>query len=104
MAAHKKLDPWSTIKGRNKQHKAVKTRFVLDIKHDAEGKKTRYKAWLVAQGFNQVPRRYFDETWASVSNTAPSRALFAVAAANGWEILHVDVKTAFLNAKMEDEM
>ena len=84
MAAHKNLDTLSTIKCSNKHHKAVKTRFVLDIKHDAEGKKTRYKSRLVAQGFHQVPGRYIDETWAPVPNTATSRALFAVAAANGW--------------------
>jgi len=104
VAAHKKLGTWSKTKGRNKQHKAVKTRFVFDIKHDAEGKKTRYKARLVAQGFNQVPGRDFDETWAPVPNAATSRALFAVAAAKGWEVHHVDVKTAFLNATMDKEM
>jgi len=104
VAGHKKLGTWSTTKGSNKQHKAVKTRFVFDIQHDAEGQKTRYKARLVAQGFNQVPGRDFDETWAPVPNSATSRALFAVAAANGWEVHHVDVKTAFLNAKMDREM
>jgi len=104
MAAHKKLGTWSKTKGSNKQHKAVKTRFVFDLKHDAEGKKTRYKARLVSQGFNQVPGRDFDETWAPVPNAATSRALFAVAAAKGWEVHHIDVKTAFLNATMDTEM
>ena len=42
VAAHKKLDTWSTTSGRNKQHKAVKTRFMFDIKQDAEEQKTRY--------------------------------------------------------------
>jgi len=102
--AHKKLGMWSTTKGSNKQHKAVNTRFVFDIRRDAEGQKTRYKARLVAQGFNEVPGRDFDETWAPVPNTATSRALFAVEAANGWEVHHVHVKTAFLNAKMDKEM
>jgi len=102
VSAHKKLGTWSTTKGSNKQHKAVKTRFVFDIKLDAEGQKTRYKARVVAQGFNQVPGRDFDET--PVPNTATSRALFAVAAANGWEVHHVDLKTAFLNDKMDKQM
>jgi len=75
VAAHKKLGTWSTTKGSNKQHKAVKTRSVFDIKHDAEGQKTRYEARLVAQGFNQVPGRDFDEMWAPVPNTATSWAL-----------------------------
>jgi len=77
---------------------------VFDIKHDAEGNLTRYKARLVAQGFSSVPGRDFDETWAPVPNAATTRAIFAVAAANDWEIHHVDVKTAFLNAKMDKEM
>jgi len=82
-AAHKHLGTWSKTKGNNKNHKAINTRFVFDIKHDSEGKLTRYKARLVAQGFNQVPGRDFDETWAPVSNAATTRALFAVAAAIG---------------------
>ena len=104
VAAHKHLGTLSQTKGNNKNHQAIKSRFVFDIKHDAEGKFTRYKARLVAQGFNQVPGRDFDETWAPVPNAATTRALFAVAAAMGWKIHHVDVKTAFLNAKMDKEM
>jgi len=104
VAAHKNLGTWSKTKGNNKKHKAIKTRFVFDIKHDEEGNLTRYKARLVAQGFNRVPGRAFDETWAPVPNAATTRALFAMAAAMGWEIHHVDVKTAFLNAKMDKEM
>jgi len=96
VAAHKDHGTWSKTKGNNKNHKAIKTRFVFDIKHDAEGKLTRYKAGLVAQGFNQVPGRDFDETWAPVPNAATTRALFAVSAAMGWEIHYFDVKTAFL--------
>ena len=101
--AHKKLGTWSKTKNNNKR-KAVKTRYVYDIKRDSEGNVKRYKARLVAQGFNQVPGRDFDETWAPVPSSATTRALFAVAAAKDWEVHHVDVKTAFLNAKMDKEM
>jgi len=58
----------------------------------------------VAQGFNQVPGRDFDETWAPVPSAATTRALFAVAAAKNWEFHHVDVKSAFLNENMDKEM
>ena len=77
---------------------------MYDIKRDAKGNLTRYKARLVAQGFNQVPGRDLDETWAPLPISATLRALFAVAAAKDWEVYHVDVKTAFLNAKMDKEM
>jgi len=103
VAAHKHVGTWSMTRGNNKKHKAIKTRFVFEIRHNAEGKLTRYNAQLVAQGFNQVPGRDFDETWALVPNTGTTRALFAVAEAMGWEIHHVEVKTAFFNAKMEKE-
>jgi len=65
---------------------------------------TRYKAQLVAIGFKQVPGRAFDETWAQVPISATTRALFAVAAAKDWEVHHVDVKTAFLDVKMDKDM
>jgi len=104
VAAHQKLGTWSMIKSSNEQHQAVKTRFAFVVKHDAEVKKTRYKALLVAQDFNQVPGRALDEASAPVRKTATSRALISVPAASGWEIHHVDVKTAFLNAKMNKEM
>ena len=104
MAAHKKLGTWSTINGSNTPHKAVKTCLVLDIEHDAEGKKTRHEARLVAQGFKQASGPDFDETWAPVPNTATSRFLFALAAANASEVHHVDVKTVFLDALMDKEV
>ena len=41
VATHKHLGTWSKTKRNNKNHKAIKTRFVFDIKHDAKGKLTR---------------------------------------------------------------
>jgi len=104
VAAHKKLGTSSKTKDSKKQHKVFKKRFLIDIKHDAEGRKTRYKARLVAQGSKKVPGQDIDETLAPVPNTATTRALFSVAAPKDWEVHHVGVKTAFLNAKMDKEM
>lgn len=103
MAAHKKLGTCSSTMS-SKKHKAIKTRFVFDIKHDAEEEVTRYKACLVAQALNQTPGRDFDETWAPGPNAATTRALLAVAAAEDWECHHLYVKPAFLNAKIDKEM
>jgi len=99
VVARKELGTWSKTKVSSKKRKTLMTRFAFDIKHDAEGNMTRYKERLVAQGFNQVPGRDFDETRAPVPKAATTRAISAVAAANDGEIHHVDVKTAFLNAK-----
>ena len=104
MAARKELGTCSKIKMNNKEHKAIKTRILFDIKHYAEVMMTSYKAQLVAQGFNQGAGQDFDEMWASVPSAATTRALFAVGAATGWEVHHLDFKAAFLNAKMNKEM
>jgi len=101
--AHKKLGTWSNTKGNNKR-KAARTRYVYDLKHDAKGNVMRYKARLVAQGFNEVPSWDIDEAWAPVPSSPTTRALLAVAAAEDWDINHVHVKTAFRNAKMDKEM
>jgi len=77
---------------------------VFDIEHDGKWKKTRKKARLVVQGFNQFRGRYFDKTWAPVPNMATSRARFSEAAANGGEVHHIDFKSSFLNDKMDKEM
>ena len=58
----------------------------------------------MAQGFSQGPGRDFDETLAPVPSSATTRALFAITAAKDWEVHHVDVKTAFLNSKMDKDM
>jgi len=101
--ADKKLVTWSKTNSSSNRN-AINTRYVYDIKRDSEGNVTRYMARVVAQGFNHVPGRELDETWAPVPRSATTRALFAVAAAKDWEVHRVDVKTAFLNAKMDKEM
>jgi len=101
--ANKTLDTWSQTRSSNKC-KAVKAQYLYDIKHDSKVNITRYKARMVPQGFNQVPGCDFDETRAPVPSSATTRAPSAVAAAKDWEEHHVDVKTAYLNEKMDKEM
>jgi len=48
VSAHEKLGTWSMAKVSTMKQKAVKVRFVFEIKHDVGGEKTRYRARLVA--------------------------------------------------------
>lgn len=84
--------------------KPIKTKMLLQYKRDAEGRATRHKARLVMKGFRQVYGRDYDETWAPVPNAASTRVLLAMAAAKDWEVHHVDIRTAFLNADMDKEL
>jgi hypothetical protein len=68
-----------------------------------DGSIVRYKARLVAHGFKQIEGVDFDETFAPVSRHPTIRALLAHANQHDLEIRQLDVKTAFLNGKLEEE-
>jgi hypothetical protein len=61
----------------------------------------RYKARLVIKGYEQVQGIDFGETYAPVSKLSTLRLLLAMSAQRGWKIDHMDVKTAFLNPKID---
>jgi hypothetical protein len=72
---------------------------------DANGEsKIRYKARWVAKGYLQRHEIDFDQTWASMVKSITYKALFAFAAANQWHIRQGDVKTAFLNREIIEEV
>jgi hypothetical protein len=62
---------------------------------------TKFKACLVIKGYEQVEGVDFDETYAPVSKLATLRLLLALSACNGWKLDHMDVKSAFLNPKID---
>lgn len=64
----------------------------------------KYKARLVVKGYAQLPEVDFGETFASVARHETIRFLLAVAAQRGWHILHFDVKSAFLNGELEEDI
>ena len=81
----------------------LRSKFVFDIKRDADGNFKKYKARMVAMGFTQVEGVDFFDTYASVMNTKSFRILLAI-----WNLfsdfgfLHWDVKQAFVNAPLKE--
>ncbi|EJD33570.1 reverse transcriptase, partial [Auricularia subglabra TFB-10046 SS5] len=82
----------------------VGCRWVFDLKHDDQGNPVRYKARLVAKGFTQRPGMDFMETAAPTCRPESVRALLALACLRNWDTRHIDVKTAFLNGELEEEI
>lgn len=82
----------------------VDCKWIFSIKNDEFGKPLRYKARLVARGFSQEYLIDYNETFAPVARIASFR--FVIAFANQYNLLvhHMDVKTAFLNGNLKEEI
>ena len=79
--------------------KAVKSKWVFKLK--ANG---CFHAWLVAKGFMQIPGIDYDETFSPAAHFESLRLLLALAALEDWHIHQMDIKLAFLNGMLDEEI
>ena len=84
--------------------KVVGSKWVFKLKFDMHGNLLTYKARLVAKGFTQTQGVDYDETFSPVAMLKSIRILFAIAAYYDYEIRQIDVKTAFLNGYLEEDV
>src|SRR3954469_632830 len=84
--------------------KAVENKWIFKRKTDADGNVTFYKARLVAKGFRQIQGVDYDETFSPVAMLKSVRIMLAIAAYFDYDIWQMDVKTAFLNGNIEEEL
>ncbi len=73
-------------------------------KRDASGRVVRHKARLVAKGYSQVAGVDFNETFAPLAKFTTIRCMVAIGAAMDLEMHQMDVKTAFLNGELEEDI
>ncbi|GJT84018.1 retrovirus-related pol polyprotein from transposon TNT 1-94 [Tanacetum coccineum] len=82
----------------------IGTKWVFRNKLDENGIVSRNKARLVAQGYNQQEGIDYDETYAPVARLESIRILLAIACANDFKLYQMDVKSAFLNGFINEEV
>jgi len=82
----------------------VDCRWVFSIKQDEFGNLVKYKARLVARGFTEEYVTDYDETFAPVARISSFRFLLALSNQYDLMVHHMDVKTAFLNGTLKDEI
>jgi hypothetical protein len=82
----------------------VGTKWVFRNKQDEHGVVTRNKARLVAKGYSQVEGLDFGETNAPVARLESIRMLLAYATYHGFKLYQMDMKSAFLNGPIKEEV
>ncbi|GJX18786.1 retrovirus-related pol polyprotein from transposon TNT 1-94 [Tanacetum coccineum] len=82
----------------------IGTKWVFRNKLDENGIVSRNKARLVAQGYNQQEGIDYDETYALVARLESIRILLAYACALDFKLFQMDVKSAFLNDFINEEV
>jgi hypothetical protein len=85
-------------------HHAIGLKWVYKVKRNEAGEVQRHKARLVAKGYLQRARIDFDEVFAPVAHLESVRVMLALAAHEHWEVHHMDVKSAFLNGMLKEEV
>ena len=103
MGAMIKNDTWFETE-LPKGKKAVTSRLLYTIKYGANGKPERKKTRLVARGYTQVYGEDYLDTFAPVAKLHTIRILLSLAVNLEWDLWQMDVKNAFLQGELEDEV
>ncbi|KAJ9557172.1 LOW QUALITY PROTEIN: hypothetical protein OSB04_011786 [Centaurea solstitialis] len=99
------LDISNWVSGDLPKNKAIiDLKWIFKNKKDEDGIVTRNKARLVAKGYKQQAGIDYDETFAPVARLEAIRILLAYAAHKSFTVYQMDVKTAFLNGELKDEV
>jgi hypothetical protein len=82
----------------------IGTKWVFRNKQDDNGMVTKNKARLVAKGYTQVEGLDFGETYAPMASLEAIYILFAFAMHHNIKLYQMDVKSAFLNGPISEEV
>ena len=84
--------------------KAIGSKWVFKLKHDVDGRVKYFKARLLAEGYAQKYGIDYDGIFSPVVCFSPVRFLLAFAVQHEFYIHQMDVETAFLNGKLDEEI
>lgn len=99
----KKNQTWELV-DRPQHKKVIEVKWIFRTKLNFDGSVNKYKARVVVKGYAQMFGVDFSETFAPVARMDTIMMLLALAAQKGWTLHQMDVKSAFLNGYLEEEI
>jgi hypothetical protein len=100
----KRNNVWVLLEKPRECHNVIGTKWIFKNNQDEHRIIVRNKARLVAQGFSQVEGIDFGETYAPVARLESIRILFAYATHHNFKLQQMNIKSAFLNGPLKEEV
>lgn len=88
------------LKGKN----AVGLKWVCKMKYNFDGSIQRYKECLVVKGYSQIHGIDFEKTFSPIARFETVQVFLALGAKLKWPIYQLDIKSAFLNGVLQEEV
>ena len=98
-----KNDLWEIVP-KPKDKSVVSSKWIFKTKHSADGSIEKYKAGFVARGFSQKEGIDYEKTFVPVARYTSIRIVLSLASNMKWKLHQMDVKLAFLNGVIEEEV
>lgn len=103
LQAFRDNDAWEPVDNLPSDKTLVKCKWVFKRKVNSDNS-VRYRARLVAKGFTQKPGIDYEETFSPVVKHSTLKLLFALSVQLNLNVSHLDVKTAFLNGYLKEDI
>ena len=98
-----KNDEWDIVP-KLEDKSILSSKWIYKVKHAADRSIKKYKAIFVAIGFSQKEGIDYEEKFALVARYTSIRAIMALTSMMKWNLHQMDVKIAFLNGVIEEEV
>jgi hypothetical protein len=89
---------------RPKDKSMVSSKWIYKIKHATDGSVEKFKEIFLARGFNHKEGIDYKETFSLVARYTSIRTIITLDYVLGWKLHYMDVRTPFLNGKIEEEV
>jgi len=98
-----KNNTW-TLVDRSEGRKVIRVKWIYRTKLNADNSINKHKARLVVKGYAQIFGVDYSDTFTLVARLDTIILLLAISAQKGWKVFQLDVKSAFLNGVLQEEI